>query len=311
MSRNYGLGTRDMASAGRIALNRAASQKSASFSTAATVAERWKQFTLYAKEQGVGRMERITPELVIAYGQTLAAKVQAGDSSAAYAQNLVSAANTVMGLVNANWKSVSPTKDCHIQSRSTIRTEVPAGADREVADRAIAVLRDAGKPHAAAVAELARELGLRSKEAALLDASKAAQEAMKKGTIRIIDGTKGGRPRELAITNERQIVALVNAATLQGHERALIPPDHNWKTFREGELRSGRGLLQSHAIVGYHDLRSAYACERYEVLTGQAAPVFGTQIGDRERDREARMQLAKELGHGRIDVVSEYIGGRK
>lgn len=311
MSRNYGLGTRDMASAGRIALSRAAGQKSASFSTAATVAARWKQFVAYAKEQGVGRMERITPGLVISYGRTLAADVIDEEKKESYAQNLVSAVNTVMHLVRPSWKSVSPTKECRIKSRCTIRQEVPAGADRAVADRAIAALRDAGKPHPAAVAELARELGLRSKEAALLDASKAVQEAMKKGTIQIIDGTKGGRPRELAITNERQIVALVNAATLQGQERALIPENQNWKTFREGELRAGRGLLQGHGIVGYHDLRSAYACERYQELTGQAAPVFGTQIGDRELDRQARMQLAQELGHGRIDVISEYIGGRK
>lgn len=311
MSRNYGLGTRDMASAGRIALNRAVAQKGASFSTAATVADRWRKFTQHAKNNGIGRMERVTEGFVTAYGKTLAAKVRTGEMSPSYAQNLVSSINTVMGLVRPEWKTVSPTRDCQIEKRCTIRSEVPAGKDRAVADRAITALRDAGKPHAAAVAELARELGLRSKEAALLDASKAVQEAMKKGTIRVIDGTKGGRPRELATTNERQIVALVNAANLQGQERALLPPDHNWKTFREGELRAGRELLQSHGIVGYHDLRSAYACERYQELTGQAAPVYGVQIGDRELDKQVRMQLAQELGHGRIDVISEYIGSRR
>lgn len=311
MSRNYGLGTRHMASAGRIALSRSAAQKGASFATVDTVADRWRKFADFAKQQGVGRMERVTEGFVTAYGKTLAAKVQAGELSPAYAQNLVSAANTVMGLVNPNWKSVSPTRDCHIQSRSTIRTEVPAGADRAVADRAIAALRDAGKPHAAAVAELARELGLRSKEAALLDASRALKHAQERGAILVSDGTKGGRTRELKITNELQIVALVNAATLQGRERAMIPAGKNWKAFREGELRAGRTQLQGHGIAGYHDLRSAYACERYQELTGQAAPVFGVKIGDRELDREARMQLAKELGHGRIDVIAEYIGSRK
>lgn len=311
MSRNYGLGTRDMASAGRIALDRHVGQKGASFSTASTVAARWKLFAKYAKDHGIGRMERVTEEFVVKYGKALAAEVIDGKKKEAYAQNLVSAVNTVIHLVRPDWKTVSPTGKCGIETRCTIRTTVPAGTDRAVADQAITALRDGGLPHAAAVAELARELGLRSKEAALLDASKAVQEAMKKGTIRVIDGTKGGRLRVLPITHERQIVALVNAATLQSQERALIPENQNWKTFREGELRAGRGLLQGHGIAGYHDLRSAYACKRYEALTGQVAPVYGVEIGDRERDKQARRQLARELGHGRIDVISEYIGGRK
>ena len=306
MSRNYGLGTRNMASAGRIALSRSA----ASFSTAATVADRWRQFSKYAKKAGIGRMERVSEGFVTAYGKALAAKVKGGKMSPSYAQNLVSAANTVMRLVRADWKTVRPTRDCNIDKRCTIRTEAPAGTDRAVADKAIASLRNAGKPHAAAVAELARELGLRSKEAALLDANKALIQAQERGIIRIVEGTKGGRPRELNIIQEQQINALFRAATLQGQERALIPENKNWKSFREGELKAGRVLLQSHGIVGYHDLRSAYACERYHELTGQQAPVFGVDIADRELDKQARMQLSQELGHGRIEVISEYIGGR-
>lgn len=310
MSRNYGLGTRQMASAGRIALARSAAQKAMSFSTVDTVADRWRQFASYAKDHGIGRMERVTEGFVIAYGKALAAKVDNGKFSPAYAQNLVSAVNTVMRLVRPDWKTVSPTGKCGIETRCTIRTTVPAGTDRTVADQAITALRDAGLPHAAAVAELARELGVRSKEAALLDASRALREAQGRGAILVTDGTKGGRPRELTITHQRQLEALTRAAALQGRERALIPADENWKSFREGQLRDGRELLQAHGIAGYHDLRAAYACDRYQVLTGQPAPVFGAPIADRALDKRVRMQLAHELGHARIDVISEYIGGR-
>lgn len=306
MSRNYGLGTRNMASAGRIALSRSA----ASFSTIATVADRWQKFSDHAKKEGIGRMERVSEGFVTAYGKSLAVKVENGKMSPAYAQNLVSAVNTVMRLVRADWKTVRPTGDCNIDKRCTIRTEAPSGTDKAVADKAIASLRSAGKPHAAAVAELARELGLRSKEAALLDANRALIQARERGVIKIVDGTKGGRPRELEITQEKQVNALHRAATVQGRERAMIPENKNWKTFREGELKAGRALLQSYGIAGYHDLRSAYACERYHELTGQKAPVFGVEIADRELDKQARMQLSQELGHGRIDVISEYIGGR-
>lgn len=310
MSRNYGLGTRDMASAGRIALAQSANQKDMSFSTVDTVADRWRQFVNYAKSEGVGRMERITPELTIAYGKVLAEKVENGQLAASYGQNLVSAINTVMALVKPTWESVSPTKECGITLRTAIRSIPPVGTDRSIAATAITVLTAAGLPHAAAVADLARELGLRSKEAALLDASRAVREAQEQGVIRITEGTKGGRPRELTITHERQIAALDRAATLQNGNRALIPAGANWRNFRENELRVGREQLQVYDITGYHDLRSAYACERYQVLTGQAAPVFGVKISDRALDKWAREQLSQELGHGRIDVISEYIGGR-
>ena len=59
MSRNFGLGSRVMSDAGRMALDRAAGRGDVSFSTAATQADRWASFSAWAKEQGVGRMERI------------------------------------------------------------------------------------------------------------------------------------------------------------------------------------------------------------------------------------------------------------
>ena len=60
---------------------------------------------------------------------------------------------------------------------------------------------------------------------------------------------------------------------------------------------------------GFHELRAAYACERYQQLTGAAAPVVagGRQVS-KEEDTAARWVLTQELGHGRIDVVSSYIG---
>lgn len=66
-----------------------------------------------------------------------------------------------------------------------------------------------------------------------------------------------------------------------------------------------------HGIPGFHELRAAYACERYQEIMGTHAPVFGSPVENREADYEARLTIANELGHGRIDVVSEYIGGRK
>lgn len=55
-----------------------------------------------------------------------------------------------------------------------------------------------------------------------------------------------------------------------------------------------------------------YACERYEQITGHLAPVNGGRCSrlDPQLDRETRMQISYELGHGRVDVVAAYIGGQ-
>lgn len=308
MSRNYGVGTRDLASAGRIFLQTAAQQKAASFASVDALADRWAQFAAFSKENGVGRMERVTKELVQQYGQQLAEKVHNKQISASYAQNLVSSVNTVMHLTPKNWKSVSPTKECGIAERSQVRN-APVLTQREPLSVALQALRENGNYRGAAVAELAREFGLRSKEAALLNAHSALKEAQTRGYINILDGTKGGRGREVPITHENQLQTLKNASTTQENTRAVMPGDKNWAQYRN-ELQHVREILKENGFAGLHDLRSAYAADRYEQLTGQPAPVNGGAITDRAADQAAREQITAELGHGRIDVIAAYIGGR-
>jgi hypothetical protein len=182
--------------------------------------------------------------------------------------------------------------------------------DRTVLARGLEPLRGADQLRAAAVAVLARELGLRMKEAALLNACKALQEARERGRVTISAGTKGGRSRTVPVLQAQQLRALANAIFLQGKGRSLMPVEQNWKQFRENTLRDGRVPLQQVGITGYHDLRAAYACDRYQQITGHPAPVIAGGVVDKHLDRIAREQISAELGHGRIDVVAEYIGGR-
>lgn len=311
MSRNYNLGTRDLAQAGRKALDRACARGALSFSSVDTVADRWSLFCRYAKTSGVGRMERITPELLLQYGQGLARQVREGGMSPAYAQNLVSAVNTVMQLVR-RWPQISPTIVCGIPERSVVREVPPAGIDRTLLGLVTEALRDAGFDRGAAIVELARDFGLRSKEASLLNTNTAFLQAQSALEVRISEGTKGGKVRKVPITTSRQISTLQHAAALQGRDRALIPADQNWKQWREGELRLVREALQAHDIARLHDLRAAYACQRYLELTGHKAPVVAGLIVDKAEDLKARPVISQELGHGdtRIDVVASYIGGR-
>jgi len=306
MSRNYAWGSRDMADAGRIALQ----STSASFSTIATHIERFQQFKDFAKQNGVGRLERITPELVKEFGQKQAGRVEAGQLETSYAQNLISSINSVMKAVTrGEWRSVSPTKDCNIARRNNVRnTPTP---DREKVQNTINEMAGQGNERAAVIAQLAIDLGLRSKEASLLNAKAALDQAQNKGEVSISNGTKGGRERTIKITNERQIETLKMAAKTQGKHRSLVPSDQTWKEFRSGELREGREALQGGAGArGYHDLRATYASERYQAIVGHSAPCNGGKIENRDADKEARQTIATELGHGRISVVSSYIGGR-
>jgi len=289
-----------MASAGRNALQ----QTGAGLQTIADTIQRFQQFKEFAKNEGIGRMERIDSDLVTRYGQQLADRADSCEISPAYAQNLLSSVNTVMRAVTSGeWRSISPTKDCHIPPRCNVRsTPTPSKFDTQKLNLS---------ERQAAVVNLAQDLGLRSKEASLLNAKSAYSQAVERGVITVSDGTKGGREREIPINNERQIATLRSAAAAQGEARAVMPPQENWKSWRESGLRAARETAAEAAGArGLHDLRAAYAAERYQSITGHPAPCNRGQIADRAADRAARMQIAKELGHGRIDVVSSYVGGR-
>lgn len=118
MSRNYGAGTRSLAQAGRIHLDRARKHGVIGFGTVAANSERWRLFSGYVKARGIGRMERITRDHLVRYGQYLAGQVHEADLSPAHAQNCVSAINAVMRLVRPDWKTVSPMRDCAIPKRA-------------------------------------------------------------------------------------------------------------------------------------------------------------------------------------------------
>lgn len=311
MSRNFGIGQRDMGKAGQVVLNNAAQEGSVSFSTAATNSDRWNAFKNWACHQNVKKMENVTQELVKQYGQELAVQVKCGDLSASTAQNYVSAVNSVLSLATkGQWASISPTKGCGIPQRSAVRQDTPGALDRSAYSRAVESVRTQEGARAAAVVELARELGLRSKEASLLDARAALIEAREQGTVTITEGSKGGRQREVPISSAGQVAALQRAAEAQGEARAVMPPGENWQTWRQGGLRESRDLVQLHTGGGLHDLRTTYACQRYETLTGHAAPCVGGEIQDRSADLAARLEISSELGHGRTEVVSAYVGGR-
>lgn len=308
MSRNYGL-SRNLDVAGRIVLSAAAKRGVISYGTAARLTQSWEKFCAFAVGEGVKKMETISRELVEKFGFREAEEVRQGTSSASSSQNSVSAVNTVLRLVpEKNWQSVSPRKDCGISARSNVRTVAPAS--EEAYQKTLEALSD--RPREASLVRLCRELGLRSEEASLLHVKTALRHAAEKGEIIVTLGTKGGRARSVPITTERQVEALRAAREAVGKDICLIPKDKNYAQWREGAMRHARDCAKSCGATGLHDFRAAYACARYEALTGKAAPaVAGSRQVEKPVDKAARLTISHELGHGRIDVTVAYLGSSK
>ncbi len=145
-----------------------------------------------------------------------------------------------------------------------------------------------------------------------------SREANNLSRINIQDGTKSGRagasaPRWIAVDDHvRGALGFARQVSPSG-SRNLIAPYESYLSLLQEIIRPARGFPHAHNLEGIHELRAAYACERYEQINLHNAPINCDQCYevDRHLDREFRRQISYELGHGRFDVVSAYIGGRR
>ncbi len=311
-SRNFGFG-KQMAWAGAQALGDR--YGAGHYATVAAHTERWGQFADWAKARlGIRDAREVSLETVVAYGHTLAEQVRQGTLSVAYAQNLLSTVNVVLEALRGDGTiRVSPAG--LVGERTHVRDTPPPGLGSTAVQQCAQSLRESGHDRVAAVVELARDLGLRVREASMLDARAALREASTQGQINVTAGTKGGRGHHVdrwVPVSERAMGTLHRAANAQGASRNLIPPDKAWRQWNDHVHHRWAQASERHGLGKLHDLRAAYACERYRALTGQPAPVVaGRRVVDAVRDRHARETIARELGHARIDVVGAYVGGAR
>lgn len=311
--RNYGYG-RNMAYAGHQALQDRYGD--GHYSTTATHSERWGQFCAWAKDEaGVRDLARNdAQQLLESYGEHIRAQLQEGKISSTYAHNLISCAQVTMRAMSGD-ESIKVSPKEYVGPRHNVRTTAPAGMDRSQVAQAAASMRDAGLDRAAAVTELARELGVRESEAALAPLDRWAREADQTGKIQVTEGAKGGRTavRLVPVSEKgRAAIEQARAARPEG-SRNLLAPGETKRQFVDRDLAQGRDHLTAAGLSSkYHELRAAYACERYQQLTGHAAPaVAGQRMASREADRAARVVISHELGHGRIDVCVSYVGSAR
>lgn len=309
--RNFGYG-KQMAWAGKQALKDR--YGNGHYGTVTGHAERWRQFVAWCRdEREIHDARSVDIDLVEDYGRTLRERVDAG-MSPAYAQNLLSSVNVVMQAMRDD-RQIRVAPAAFVGQRSRVRTNPPTGLDQRVVRQCAEQLRQSGHERVAATVEVARALGLRLKEASMLNARIALGQLKKHGAVNITAGTKGGRGHRVdrwVPVAGRAIGCLIRAANAQGPGRNLIPPDLTWKQWNSHVHHAWGAVRDDYGLKKIHDLRAAYACERYRQLTGSAAPVVaGRLLADRIADRTARQTIAQELGHARIDVVSAYIGGAR
>lgn len=313
-SRNYGYG-KQLAHAGKTALRDYYGQ--GHHGTVATHVERWTQFTSWARELGIRDLSKAdNRELATAYAQHVQGQVEAGEISVSSAQNRISTVNVVFAALRGDRHvQISPSE--YAGARSAVRTESPAALETARVPAAAEALRKAGLSRAAAVLELARAFGVRREEAVKADLDRWAREANRHGAINVIDGTKGGRdaPRWIPVgETQRQALASALAARPDGSQNLIAPHERYVAVAinRNSELNQAREILQQHGLPGYHDARAAYACERYTQITGYPAPaVVGERLASKALDRQARATISAELGHGRLDVLTSYVGSSR
>lgn len=183
------------------------------------------------------------------------------------------------------------------------RTHV-TNIDRSVdLDQRLQAIED---PRIRASLELQRAFGLRREESLKIQPVGADR------TDRLVlkaSWTKGGRAREIPIRTAAQRTTLDRAHQV-ARSGSLIPSGLSYvqhlKVYERKVVDAGFSRL--------HGLRHAYAQQRYQEMTGRAAPAAGgCRSGDltpaqKKQDREARLAISAELGHAREEVTAVYLG---
>ncbi|HGP1142494.1 TPA: integrase domain-containing protein [Pseudomonas aeruginosa] len=283
--------------------------------------DRWQAFVKWCRSEqgpGINDAQHIDRKVLADYAAYLREMVGHGDLAVSTAQNRLSSVNRTMAALRGDQyvKLPSPSKALGMQ-RTGVRHSVPQGQDREQVKQIVEALCRNHQQRAAAIVLLARATGMRLREAILADLPRLSREANDQGRINIQDGTKGGRagasaPRWITVDDHVREALRFARQMSPASSRNLIAPHESYLNFLQEVIRPARDILHTHNLKGFHELRAAYACERYEQITQHRAPINGGRCYaiNRRLDHEARLRISQELGHGRIDVVASYIGGR-
>jgi len=266
-----------------------------SFRTKHRYAEAYKRFLAFLAE--VYRLEKIAnvaPKHVYAYTDKL---VQTGKSAAYIKTDLASIRFWHDKLSNPRFKHLPSNKDLNLARRKY------GGVDRTWSHREfnMGIVRATalGREDYVTILCLARYAALRLHECFRID-TQTATVALKTGKLQIKG--KGGLERDVPInlTIEIQLKKML-AITPRGHKLFVAPDDkthlamHRFQNFIS-RYRSDIQDIDSTRPLHFHGLRHTRAAEWYEEFMTQGMS-----------EKQARLAVAKLLGHGRDDVAKVYL----
>ena len=268
------------------------------YGTVKAHSERWQAFVRWCRSKdgpGFNDARQINRQTLMDYAGHLRQQVERGELAIATAQNRLSSVNRTMAALRGDQyvKVPSPSKALGMR-RTSIRHSVPQGQDREQVKRIVEVLCEHQQSRAAAIAQLARATGMRLREAILADLPRLSREANDLGRINIQDGTKGGRsgasaPRWITVDDHiRDALRFAEKVSPDG-SRNLLAPNERYLDFLQGIVRPAREILHKHNLKGFHELRAAFACERYEQITLHPAPINSSDASIRRPECKSAM----------------------
>jgi integrase len=157
---------------------------------------------------------------------------------------------------------------------------------------------------------LGRAFGLRVEEQMMF----RPHESDRGDKLWIHRGTKGGRWREVDITEPWQRELLERAKVLAARHPKGILAAKAWRTLQQARdhyyyLCRKIGLKADGCFPSTpHGARHSFAIREYEKNSGHRPPVVGGERLPPAIDLRVRQHLAEQLGHGRISATSAYIG---
>lgn len=323
MSRNYGVGSRDLLFAFYILIGTFYE----SYSTIDTNKRRIKRFVVWLKANtNIKRLENVSKEVVLDYANYL----KNSGLAIKTIHNYLSVVNVLMELAREDrevW--VSAVEDAKFQRKTNITKQYKGICE----DEHLALISELPE-RISCLRSIQRTIGLRFEESCKLDCKKALRQFKKHKQVTILKGTKGGRkrvvtPHEFNYGDVES--ALTRATRLQGNNKCLIPKEDSYIEFKadcyqklpkdkpsfHAERHFFANDLYSHLITAEigHEITTPVLDEEYlQNESGWCRFLSNKFEIDldlvRRADEKVRLMVSKNLGHARPDITASYIGGR-
>lgn len=239
--------------------------------------------------------------------------------SAATVQKKASVLRTLCAWIGKD-NMIKPLED-YVEDKSRVRRDQVARVDKSWSTNGVSYEDKLSEMMAydkklGAQLMMIKAFGLRRAEAVMFKPIVAMRLGVESTSIVVEFGTKGGRPRSLAINSNEKKAALAFASEVAKEGIGHI----GWEelTLKQAIRRYANAMIKFKITkkdlgVTGHGLRHQYLNDRLEGIAGQPSPVRG---GLKEDVDTALYKLAREIttqeaGHSRVAITASYFGSHK